>query len=559
MAARQRRRAGAARGQAHPRPPRLSATVLADGGHACVPDSPRQRLRPSATSPRASSPAAATAVLATILADGGYGRTRLCHRPRQRLCSRPSATFETSPRASSVAAATAALATILGNLRDLPASVLTGGGRGHGRSRDLLLRWRLCPRPPLRPSSPAAAPLRNLPASVLADGGLVLSPLAFSLSSRPLAASWSCLILTARRRRVAFSPRRRWICHRKKYTEGGGHRQPAMGDTTAVMAATGEAAAVGPTRQRNGGDDTAAGDTASASSEASASVPPSSTARRVRPPGRVKRALAAASKSGVETVRGGERIEGHRDGKGSTALEKAGEAVVRKAGGTERGGAVPDDDDDDGDMFEEEEDACSSSLAAASSDLLLESGHHHHRQLTAHPSMANPRIAAALAATPAVVSSPSLSLFVFLTWICRMPVAVDVSRWLGDRPGLHRSASSITDAAHPIAAADREGRRSWRSSSSSEARGSSFGFPRPSSASFSHLLGRSVPELAHAATPPPSLASSSLPPQPPPPRHRLPTPSSPPAGRPAGLPSPERERERRKGETGSGRPADVAY
>lgn len=56
---------------------------------------------------------------------------------------------------------------------------------------------------------------------------------------------------------------------------------------------------------------------------------------------------------------------------------------------------------------------------AAPSDLLLESGHHHHRQLTAHPSMANPRIAAALAATPAVVSSPSLSLFVFLTWICR--------------------------------------------------------------------------------------------------------------------------------------------
>ncbi|EEC71876.1 hypothetical protein OsI_04597 [Oryza sativa Indica Group] len=70
-------------------------------------------------------------------------------------------------------------------------------------------------------------------------------------------------------------------------------------------------------------------------------------------------------------------------------------------------------------MFEEEEDARSSSLAAASSDLFLESGHHHHRQLTAHPSMANPRIAAALTAAPAVVSSPSLSLFVFLTWICR--------------------------------------------------------------------------------------------------------------------------------------------
>uniref|UniRef100_A0A0D9YI06 Uncharacterized protein n=1 Tax=Oryza glumipatula TaxID=40148 RepID=A0A0D9YI06_9ORYZ len=314
-----------------------------------------------------------------------------------------------------------------------------------------------------------------------------------------------------------------------------------MGDATAVMAATGDAAAVG----------------------------------------------------GGERIEGG---EGHRDGKGSTALEKAGEAVVRKAGGTERGGAVPDDDDDDGDMFEEE-DARSSSLAAASSDLLLESGHHHHHQLAAHPSMANPRIAAASLPpppscrphrSPSSCSSPGSAgdtrprpctptyrAFFPCAIVEKMKTAGRADgataaasshptaghrglvappgcpwRWTsrGDRPGLRRSASSITDAAHPIPAADREGRRSWRSSSSSEARGSSSGFPRPSSASFSRLLGRSVPELAHAATPPPSPASSS-----PPPRHRLPMPSSPPAGRPAGLPV-RRERERggkeRKGVAG---------
>uniref|UniRef100_A0A0E0EU89 Uncharacterized protein n=1 Tax=Oryza meridionalis TaxID=40149 RepID=A0A0E0EU89_9ORYZ len=209
-----------------------------------------------------------------------------------------------------------------------------------------------------------------------------------------------------------------------------------MGDATAVMAVTGDAAARADGGERSG----------------ARAPPPAATHKaheakerwrrygggrhgiglvggeRVWPSGRVKRALAAASKSGVETVRwaaaaagvwmgtavgggrGGERIEGgegHRDRKGSATLEKADEAVARKTGGTERGGAVADDDD--GDMFKEEEDARSSSLAAASFDLLLESGHHYHHQLAAHLSMANPRIAAALAAAPTVVSSPLLS------------------------------------------------------------------------------------------------------------------------------------------------------
>nr|BAD15635.1 hypothetical protein [Oryza sativa Japonica Group] len=82
-------------------------------------------------------------------------------------------------------------------------SVIVLASGGHARLRDR----------PRRRLRPLPAPLHDLPASILAGGGLDLSPLASASSSSLLAFSpssrWHRLIFAARRHHVAFSPCRR--------------------------------------------------------------------------------------------------------------------------------------------------------------------------------------------------------------------------------------------------------------------------------------------------------------------------------------------------------------